>query len=292
VERIFERYLVAGEGRVDHISGYMDGFALWKRLFETGCQGILRGDQAFGRATGVNDDVVRYETGLTCLADYENLRRAGLPAGCPQALPPFLVRQDGESRQQWNDRLFQTFRHPTILAALNDLKCAYVEIANPLLSLRVVQCMRRVPDRFRENKGLHREIVRRGSHSIAFAERAAINPAGDILRQEHVIGHIIGYLRAHGGGLCGGAVLTYIEAGLARVVRRAAPAMKSPHRLKRFLKTVLPADMIAAVKHLVGGRGKSAPRHLDIYRLAYRAYIICRMGELLRRDADLLKRHG
>ena len=48
IEEIFRRFLVAGEGRIDHISGYMDGFRIWKHLYESGYHGIIRGDMAFG----------------------------------------------------------------------------------------------------------------------------------------------------------------------------------------------------------------------------------------------------
>ncbi|MCC6207116.1 MAG: hypothetical protein IT488_03040 [Gammaproteobacteria bacterium] len=292
VDQIFERFLVAGEGRVDHISGYMDGFTLWRWLFESGCQAILRGDQAFGRTSGDDDEAVRLATGLVLLSDYDNIRQTDISAACTESVAPFLARQSGESLQQWNDRLFQTFRHPTILAALNDLKCSYVEIANPLLSRHAVHWMRRVPDHIRANKGLFRDIVLCASPPISFAERAATKHAGDILRQESVIGHIIEYLSAHDGtALCNGTIQAYIDAQLAHDVRTASNAATKSNHLKDFAKGMLSVGVIKMLKRLVGRRRKSVPRNLDVYRLAFRAYIICRMRVLLDQDARVLGRH-
>ena len=35
VERLFERFIANGEGRIDHISGYADGFRLWSQLVDS-----------------------------------------------------------------------------------------------------------------------------------------------------------------------------------------------------------------------------------------------------------------
>jgi hypothetical protein len=48
LSKVFSRYLVAGEGRVDGISGHYDGFDLWKSLHDDNCHGVVRGDEVFG----------------------------------------------------------------------------------------------------------------------------------------------------------------------------------------------------------------------------------------------------
>jgi len=72
-ERVLDRFIVAGEGRIDHVSGYMDGFAIWKHLHERPCEGIIRGDQAFGRpAVRTRRDVYR-QWSYFLLSDFWNL---------------------------------------------------------------------------------------------------------------------------------------------------------------------------------------------------------------------------
>ncbi|MBK8161640.1 MAG: hypothetical protein IPK65_00360 [Gammaproteobacteria bacterium] len=233
VERLFQRYLVAGEGRVDHISGYMDGFEIWKHLCESGVDGVIRGDQPFGRTAKTTDTAIRLDVGLSCLSDFANLRNSGIADIFPQALPAELTQQAGETRQQWSDRLYQGFRHPAVMAALNDLKCPYVEITNPLLSRLIVERIRQVPDQLRADKGLHTNIVERALPSIPFARRAAIEAPAGILRHQQVIGHITDYIRTNNAqALCGTRVLEYIHRNLAGSVSASAPSVSLITRAK------------------------------------------------------------
>ena len=73
VVRIFKRFLLAGEGRVDHISGYMDGLAIWKHFYESGTQGILRGDEAFGCAAVQNINQVYKNMSFMVLSDFTGI---------------------------------------------------------------------------------------------------------------------------------------------------------------------------------------------------------------------------
>lgn len=286
VERIFERFLVAGEGRVDHISGYMDGFALWRHLFEGGCQGVLRGDQAFGRALAGNDSDIRHRTGFTYLSDYKNVQDLDIFRNCAQSIPQSLSRQAEESLQDWSDRLFQGFRHPVVLAALNDLKCAYVEIADPLLSRRIVQRVRRIPDEIRTDKGLYRDIVRDRSPAIAFAEHIAINPAADILKDTRIISHITEYLHSHDiQFLCDKSVLTYIDTNLLQAEWLTTSSRSTAKNLKRLLKLLFSKSMLNTLRCRIGNRNENGARNIDIYRLVFRIYVICWMHSLLIQDA-------
>ena len=66
-ERLVQRFLAAGEGRVAHISGYLDGFKIWKTLYEDGVEGIIRGDEAFGSMYIRDEYGARYTANLTLL---------------------------------------------------------------------------------------------------------------------------------------------------------------------------------------------------------------------------------
>ena len=82
----------------------------------------------------------------------------------------------------WRDRLYHSFRIPTILAALNDVKTPYVEILSPFLSRPIIMAARALPDRLRTDKLLFKRIVRSMGPRIPFAKRSATWQIGDILK--------------------------------------------------------------------------------------------------------------
>ncbi len=133
-QRIFDRFVAAGEGCIDHVAAYMDGFAIWRSLYNEGVEGIIRGDEGFGWTTVHSPADVLRSIGISLWSDYANLPSLvslGLP---PHTMPEELQRRSVESLEQWRDRLYHQYRIPTVLAALNDLKLHYVEVANPLLA--------------------------------------------------------------------------------------------------------------------------------------------------------------
>src|SRR5690606_37984910 len=75
-ERFLERFLVAGEGRIDSLGGYVDGFDIWKRLYDAGVEGIVRGDEAFGWKPVRTERDVRDSVRLTLLEDILGTRAA------------------------------------------------------------------------------------------------------------------------------------------------------------------------------------------------------------------------
>lgn len=141
------RYLLCGEGRVDHIAGYTDGLALWKSLAESGIRGIIRGDNLFGCSAAATAEEAAAEAGLLTLESMRDplpLRELGID-GLDTAIPERLARRSGETAQDWYHRLMHGFRHPAIIAALNEIKSAYVEIANPLNIHSCVAIARTLP---------------------------------------------------------------------------------------------------------------------------------------------------
>jgi asparagine synthetase B (glutamine-hydrolysing) len=293
IETVLKRFLVAGEGRTDRISGYMDGFAIWRRLYESGCQGVLRGDEAFGWVSANGPGEVIHSIGMTRLADFRNLRHTGLPGMYPQAVPESLSRRDGESLQEWRDRLYQSFRLPLILAALNDVKSPYVEIVNPFLSRGVIAQVRQLPDPWRTDKRLIRRIVDELSPSIAIAERPAIEAPGAILRDPACMALIRNELEE---GAARWIFPDELHAYLRSRATRSAEAKPVPHssasHLKSMIKGLLPRRAASMARStLARMRGKdSAEVDLDVNRLAFRAYLASRMHTLLLQDAAVLNR--
>lgn len=75
IEKIFDRFIMAGEGRIDHIAGYADGFKIWKTMFENKIFGSIRGDQACGNP--INSFIFfnpRRHCAARLLSDYSNLK--------------------------------------------------------------------------------------------------------------------------------------------------------------------------------------------------------------------------
>lgn len=290
IEKVLDRFLAAGEGRTDHIAGYMDGFALWKRLHEAGGQGILRGDEAFGwKPVNTSYDVVR-TVGMMRLSDYRNMQAGGLAGAYEQRIPAMLQRISGESLEAWRDRLYQTFRIPVILAALNDLKSAYVEIANPFLSRAVIDQVRRMPAPMRTDKQLFRKIVENTPPAIPFADYPAIEAQANILRGPAFLGRITRELASdHARQVLPENILNHIEKNLLRSTAVQPERRSYVMRLKSLARRLLPRRVTTVIKSSIARiQGGSPQVEIDANRLAFRAYIICRMDDLLRRDAMLL----
>jgi hypothetical protein len=174
VDTVIERFIMSGEGRIDHLSGYLDGFALWKDLHSQGIKRIIRGDEGFGwipevtRFTTESD--IRRAVGLTTLADIPKLSEFDIPE---QTLPSSLQRRKEEHLSNWRDRLYHDARIPTTLAALNKLKSLYVELSNPLLSDEIISCVRHLPSELRSNKKLFIDYVDTLSPKIPYATSSA-----------------------------------------------------------------------------------------------------------------------
>lgn len=180
VETVFDRFLTAGEGRIDHVAGYSDGFETFESLANSGRQGIIRGDVAQSSTSMKSPSHVRLNAGARLLSDYDTLSSLHVPGDDNQVWPDRYHRRPGESLTTWRDRVYRTFRVPYVLAALNDLKLSYVEIANPLLSHEVVGTVEQLPDRERHSKQLFKQYVLSRSPDIPIATRNA-TPAYETL---------------------------------------------------------------------------------------------------------------
>ena len=188
IDKVIDRFVRLGEGRIDHLSAYMDGFAMWKSLFEDGAQGLIRGDEGLGWDKPKLPLASAVRIGVACApcSDFRNLRpyRDGLSA---QDLPSSLLKGEGETLAAWRDRLYHQFRLPAIISALGDLRLAYVEQASPLLSQRILRAVRHLPDALRTNKVLFKRIVSTMSPEIEFATSGAIASPQHILREEMIV---------------------------------------------------------------------------------------------------------
>ena len=277
-QRIFERFVVAGEGCIDHISGYLDGFAIWRSLYNEGVEGIIRGDEGFGwRRVKSPADVIK-SIGISLWSQYANLpslASLGLP---PHAMPEELQRGASESLDQWRDRLYHQYRIPTVLAALNDLKLHYVEIANPLLAHPILDFVRSMPDELRTEKLQFKAIVGAIGPKIGMARYPANAERSSVLKNPDVVSLLRDALRSPAArSIFPDSFLRLVDAKLAQ--RNLTARSDRTSQLGRLIGRIAAA-----------GPRSSPARMIDFNTAAFRIYLICRMHELLTGDAGIRTR--
>lgn len=180
VETVFERFLTAGEGRIDHVGGYLDGFETFASLHRNGTRGIVRGDVAQSETVVKSDEHGRVNVGARLLSDYADLPSLDVPAGDRQRWPDRFQRRDGETLATYRDRVYRRYRIPYVLAPLSDLKLPYVEIVNPLLTRDVVETVRRLPDEARTGKRHVHEYLDDAGPDIRVATAGATPSYADV----------------------------------------------------------------------------------------------------------------
>ena len=265
IDLVLDRFVRLGEARIDHLSAYMDGFAMWKAMFKDGAQGLIRGDEGLGWGMPriPMAATVRIGVGCALCSDFRNLRpyRDGLPA---QELPQSLRKGEGETLPAWRDRLYHQFRLPTIISALSDLRLAYVEQASPLLSRKILRAVRQLPDALRTNKILFKRFVGAMSPKIEFASSGAIASPQQILRDERIVDLLKEELSSEN-------VKQVVPAELLdRIVARMEIGPLRTSKWGTHLRRVR--------TRLLGG-------DVDYNVLAFRAFIISRMNTIMSQDS-------
>lgn len=186
VEKVFERFIHGGEGRVDHIGGYTDGMSIWKNIFESGKDGVIRGDEAFGCFPTGSMMRSRLVTGLKLCEDFSNLEDYEQYGFEKQVMPEHLKDIPGiDTPGLYRDKLFQQYRLPVTMSALSDIKYAYTEVLNPFLTRKIILNARRLPDHLRFEKLLFQRIINEISPKVPYASEDAIDY--DILKSNDAI---------------------------------------------------------------------------------------------------------
>ena len=252
VELLLNRFVVAGEGGIDHLSGYMDGFAIWKTLHERGVAGIIRGDEDFAGGGSAMPGNARQNGGLYLWREHANLPPLAALGLAEQHLPERFKQRPSETLGQWRGRLYHRFQM-VILAALNDLKLGYVEVANPLLVRSILLHVRGLPDHQRANKRLFKQVVDSLAPAVRIARRAAVADLSAILRSAEVV--------------------SCLKAALTTPVARE----------------LFPQELLALVDTNLRANPPSppSPGGIDLHRVAFRMYLVLRMWGLMNEDARL-----
>jgi hypothetical protein len=282
-ERLMQRFLAAGEGRVAQISGYLDGFKIWKTLYEDGVEGIIRGDEAFGSMYIRNEYGARYTANLTLLADYfepDEIAAFGLSE---QPLEPAFAQRCEETLETWRDRLYQEFRVPHLLAALTDLKTAYVEVASPLLTRAVLECVRRLPDDLRTGKRAWREIVRVRGSAVPYARAPAVLSLNDFVSDTSMLELMLGEMESANAAEIFSPALRQTIAGSIKGFLTSGRAERKRISVRtRFMRSLPPRWRRAA------RRWATMKPELHPMVFAFRAFVASRMTALMRADGGVL----
>jgi hypothetical protein len=280
IKKVIDRFLFCGEGRIDHLSGYMDGMKIWRDLLGDGVLGIIRGDEGFGGLLPVSSELtVRDSAGCGLCSDYSNLVDVIERFGLPQQEFPKDFKQRDESLAAWKDRLYHTYRIPTVLAALSDLKFSYVEVINPLLSRLILNRVRELPDRLRRCKALFKKIVNTISPKIQYASKGANASLKNILRKSTVVELLYNTLQSdYAKTLFSSEFLSYIIKG---IILDASSGNKIFDFFNKFIKK-LRARFIRKFFKL----NAVVLPGVDGNILAFRVYIIIRMHQILTEDCS------
>ncbi len=277
-EKIFERFIVAGEGRVDHLAGYMDGFDIWKQLFDKNILGVIRGDEVFGAIDVASEFGIYHRFDACTMRDFVNLEQFAGTDFPDQHIPDYLQMKAYETLPSWRDRMHQQYRIPFVSAALNDLKLPYVEICNPFLSRQPVEFARIIPDHLRTGKPLFKKVVNSKSPDIPYARFGANAKPGDIMKSPKVVDFLQSALEDYGWKeILSERFADYVASNMKKSVGGRASSVDSGSGIKDKLPQAFKDRLRREVfKH-----------HIDENILAFRAYLICRMRRLLDEDAAL-----
>jgi len=275
-DNFLDQFCIAGEGRIDHISGYMDGFTMWKNFFESKYEGIIRGDQGFGWLDTESELIIRHSLECILLNEYQLLKTQDfdLPT---QALPDFLKRKSREPILDWRDRFFLEFRVPYVKAALNDLKSSYVEIISPFLTRSIIENVLSIPGYHRTNKSLFKKIALSLTPDIEFAQKASIEPVEKILSQPSFLQFLMDTLNAH-------SVRQLLSPKLINITLKALDSNQKS--MTAFRKNIKINSFLSSIKKIINP--SPPPMKLSYKRLALRICIIHKMNELFKADTKFL----
>ena len=278
LDKIINRFLNNGEGRIDHITGYLDGFKIWKNIYEDGALGVIRGDEVFGYNKLFSPLAVNNFMGLTLCSDFSNLQKFSYIKSLHQEKPKELNKKKNESLSTWRDRIFQMYRIPYAQAALADLKYPYVEQINPFLSKRIVTIIRQLPDHLRTNKKLFKMIMKPMNPNIPFSKSDSNVLLKNALKRKDIVSLIKKELLSdYAQTIFPNAFLNQVVNSLETITLNNNEKKGIVKRIKSFFPKKLKAFFLPKQKNSLT---------LDENILGFRIFIICRMHRILEEDSD------
>ncbi|WP_282163349.1 hypothetical protein, partial [Ulvibacterium marinum] len=261
-------------------SGYMDGFKIWKTLFEDGVQGIIRGDVGIGRRV-LDETTSRSFAGCALCTDFLNFKdyeKYNIPK---QEVPDFIQKRDDESIGDYRDRLYRQYRIPTVLSALSDLKLGHVEQITPLLSRGINSTLLSLPENLRGDKLLFKKIVDEFEPRIEYAKNGATARHNAILKSEKIVALMKKEMNSdYAKSIFSQDLLEYVI-GSMRVEKNGGGRKSHKKILKDYFKRMVPYS----IKYRLLSVRK---RSIDPNVLAFRIFITIYMHKLLKNSSSNL----
>jgi hypothetical protein len=284
VDIVINRFVRLGEGRIDNISSYLDGFEMWKRIFEDGIEGIIRGDEGFGCRHYTSELAVRKNQSCVLCSDFANLKDYKKYGFITQELPHYLKHEKAETLGEWCDRIFQEYTLSTEFAALSDLKLSYVEQINPLLSRKILHQVRQLPDHLRAGKNLFKKIVNSTSPGVDYAKDASSSPLSEVLKQKQIVDYMKNELSSDDAGtLFPEEFLSFILKGIT-IMDKYTMSQAGSFSPRSFIGDLTPRFVREAI------RKKVIHYSVDGNILAFRVLLICKTYKVLNTDKSCLYR--
>jgi hypothetical protein len=279
-EAIVDRFLAASGGTTDQLFPYLDGLRMWAAFADQGVAGVIRGDEGFGWIPVKTGTHARNSVGLVLLSDFMDPSMAEEIADGGQILPEAWMRHPDESIPVYRDRLYHGYRIPIGLAALNDVKAPFVEIASPLLAREVLSFVRRMPDVQRTDKALFRQIATSLSPPLPYATMGADDDRNGYLRSDpYTLWFKEELVSAEANTLLPPSLQAELLAGL----RGPVSGGNASRSMRAALKRIIPSAWVKAARAQMG------PERPSQRLLALRAALASRMIRMLEQDARTLK---
>lgn len=278
-EQVVDAFLSASGGTTDQLYPYLDGLRMWSSFPGLGIDGVIRGDEGFGQDPLHSDQHARAAVGMVTLADFLDEATVEQLSDQRQRIPDGLKRRESETVATYRDRIYHSFRIPVGLAALNDVKAPFVEIASPMLSRRVMEFIREMPDQLRTYKNLFKDIARSLSPPIPYATMGADDDKNDYLGSliyTRWMAEELGTESAHR------LFPAPFRAAMLATIRRAPSPLEPSRNLRAALKRIIPSSWVNTI------RIQMAPFVPGYRLLSLRSALICRMIRLLEEDSKLL----
>lgn len=280
-ESFFAKFIAAGEGRIENISGYLDEFNFWEELHAGGCPGIIRGDQVFGGPSLRRPIQILDLQKLCTLSDLQAPFRSLAGHFPDQSVPSELLRRTSETLDQWRCRLEMHFRAPVMRAALNELKLPYTDVVNPLQFRPIVDLVVRMPDRFRTGKRLFKRLVAEREQEIPLAANTAVTRLGDVIGMRNTSEFLMDAISTLDSDVYLPAeALRQVRALNAGAADRAGPGANGTARVPLLQRAR------SRLRNYVGGAAVTAPQ------LLLRSYLAIATSRLLTNDAYFLGKSG